>query len=328
MDPSRDLAQVADLIDAAFGDEIDEEGRRVLQEMRAMSRAGPFLWLLSRTSLEFQETFGGYVWVEEGRVVGNVTLNRLTPGGHRWQISNVAVAAAHRRRGIARRLMTCSLEHARAQGGDWVLLQVRADNAPAISLYKDLGFETLGGETYMAWEGTLPLRLETLADAGLPSGYALREIQPNEWPTEMALARAAMPPLMQWEQPVRSQHFRRSSVPGWWAFLTRRLSGREVRRLGVFDAEGELMARLELRLKHRRRQAELRVLVAQRGRGLAERPLLRAGLAFLPDQGPFGAEARFPADLNEVREALLEAGFGEKRTLVHMRLRLETWNHR
>ena len=91
IDPSRDLAQVADLVGTAFAGDIDEDGMRVLKEMRSMSRAGPLLWLLDRTSPEFREAFGGYVWIEEGRVVGNVSLNRLSPLGNRWQISNVAV---------------------------------------------------------------------------------------------------------------------------------------------------------------------------------------------------------------------------------------------
>ena len=74
------------------------------------SRAGPLLWFLSRTSYEFHDAFGGYVWVEEGRVVGNVTLNRLTPAGNRWQISNVAVAMPYRHQGIARQLMELALQ--------------------------------------------------------------------------------------------------------------------------------------------------------------------------------------------------------------------------
>jgi len=322
LDPGRDLAQVADLIDVAFGAEIDEEGQRVLQEMRAMSRAGPLLWFLSRASYEFHEAFGGYVWVEEGRVVGNVTLNRLTPGGNRWQISNVAVATPYRHQGIARQLMELALRYVRSRGGGWAVLQVRVDNAAAISLYEDLSFEALGGETRMTWGGTSALCPEGLEGEGLPAGHTLRATRPDEWAAEYSLARESIRPLMQWERPVRPHQFRRSQLPGWWQSLSRWIGGRETQRLGVFDPEERLGARVQVQLDSWGRRAQLRVLVARHLQGLVEGPLLREGLGLLPRRGGLRAEARFPMELVQVRGALEQAGFEEKRTLVHMRLNL------
>lgn len=321
LDPGRDLGQVADLIEAAFGDDMDEEGRRILQEMRAMSRVGLVLGALCYASSELREAFGGYVWEEGGHVVGNVTLNPATPGGDRWQISNVAVDAAYRRRGIARRLMALALADARRQGGTWALLQVRHDNEAALALYRGLGFEALGGETFMAWQGPLPLPLEALADEEREPGLAVRPLRPVEWPAELDLARAATPPLLQWERPLRPHQFRRSSLPGWWASLVRWLSGKEAHILGAFRGKA-LLARLHLRVDQRMGRASLGVLVAPEARGQAERPLLREGFALLPRSGHLRAEARFPMEQAAVREALEDLGFQHLRTLVHMRLDL------
>ena len=322
LDPSRDLGQVADLIEAAFGDDMDEEGRRVLQEMRAMSSIGLVLGALIYVSGELRESFGGYVWEEDGRVVGNVTLNPVTSSGERWQISNVAVDAPYRRRGIARRLMALALTDARRQGGMWALLQVRHDNEAALALYRSLGFEALGGETFMAWQGALPFPL-AWQESGptLPSDLVLRPIRPEEWPAELDLARAAMPPLMQWERPLRPHQFQRSPLPAWWTALARWFSGQETHVLGVFRGKA-LLARLHLRVDRRAGRAALGVLVAPEARGQLERPLLREGVALLPRAGHLRLEAQFPMEQAAVREALEDLGFQHLRTLVHMRLDL------
>lgn len=57
------------------------------------------------------------------------------------RIMNVAVAPPWRRRGIARMLVDHALSEGRSQGVRRVLLEVRASNEPALSLYRRFGFE-------------------------------------------------------------------------------------------------------------------------------------------------------------------------------------------
>jgi ribosomal protein S18 acetylase RimI-like enzyme len=149
---SRDLRQIAELIELCFSAQMDAGGRSAVREMKVLSNLGPLLGLLA---LFDGTAFGlglGYVWREEGRVVGNVSLYR--GGRHPWLgtgflIANVAVLPEHRRRGIARAMMAETLRLARRKQGQWVSLQVEADNAGAIALYRDLGFEQL--ETISQW---------------------------------------------------------------------------------------------------------------------------------------------------------------------------------
>lgn len=56
------------------------------------------------------------------------------------RIMNVAVAPRARRQGIARRLVEHALAEGRARGARRGLLEVRASNGPALSLYGRLGF--------------------------------------------------------------------------------------------------------------------------------------------------------------------------------------------
>ncbi len=59
-------------------------------------------------------------------------------------ILNLAVHPRHRRRGIARRLLTEGLNQARSLGAAVAWLEVRPSNSPALNLYASLGFQEVG----------------------------------------------------------------------------------------------------------------------------------------------------------------------------------------
>lgn len=62
-------------------------------------------------------------------------------GGGYAGIFGMRTVPDHRRKGLARRVLRALLAEARALGADRAWLQVEADNAPAIALYADEGFE-------------------------------------------------------------------------------------------------------------------------------------------------------------------------------------------
>lgn len=67
-----------------------------------------------------------------------------------WEISrelhitNLAVAPAFRRRGLARRLVQSVLSEARGRRLEQVFLEVRPTNVEALGLYESLGFSVIG----------------------------------------------------------------------------------------------------------------------------------------------------------------------------------------
>lgn len=77
----------------------------------------------------------------DGRLVGYAGTADLAGELH---VMTVAVAPGHRRRGIARRLVTSLLDEARTAGHDTATLEVRATDPAAQSLYASLGFEPVG----------------------------------------------------------------------------------------------------------------------------------------------------------------------------------------
>lgn len=77
------------------------------------------------------------VCVEGDEVVGYAGTFAMPPDA---DIQTVAVRADRQGRGIARRLMVALLDDAEGRGATHTLLEVRADNAAALSLYESLGF--------------------------------------------------------------------------------------------------------------------------------------------------------------------------------------------
>jgi ribosomal protein S18 acetylase RimI-like enzyme len=146
--PFRDSAVVADLIETSFSDTLDPDGRRYLHQMRAGSHKGG----LNRwAAYAFNSTYpplAGFVWEENGRVVGNLSLVPFLYKGQRINmIANVAVDPQYRRRGIARALTAAALEKSKRGYVRATWLQVRQDNQAAKNLYCELGFVSRASRT-------------------------------------------------------------------------------------------------------------------------------------------------------------------------------------
>ncbi len=79
----------------------------------------------------------GLVATCEGEICGYLLASLLPPEGELYRIG---VHPDFRRRGIAFSLMESFLSAAEAQGSTTLFLEVRADNAAAIALYRRAGF--------------------------------------------------------------------------------------------------------------------------------------------------------------------------------------------
>ncbi len=328
VDPSRDMAQIADLMEEAFGEDLTPQSREALREMRFMSYFGPFLWLLDRISPGFHESFQGFAWIEEGRAVGNVSVGRVAPHSLRWLISNVAVRPDYQGQGIAHHLVQAGIELAREYHGTWIILQVHTDNLPARKLYQDLGFEQFAAETKLRLETVKPLPSEDPSTAlrrgpstAPGQGYGLRKRSYSEWRKEYALALDATSKEAQWLMPVRAGHF----MVGLDQRLSRRLSnlmaGRKEYRLAVEEGD-RFIATLTVLASRWRGEHKLKLMVHPDHRGQLEEMLIAEALGILGSYPERGVVVNHPAEHREAIEALQRRGFTEERTLAQMRLAL------
>ena len=78
---------------------------------------------------------------ENGMVVGFVVARQIDV---EWEIENIAVSGAARRRGLGTRLLGEFIELARSRGGKTIFLEVRESNAAAKILYEKWAFQETG----------------------------------------------------------------------------------------------------------------------------------------------------------------------------------------
>lgn len=141
LDERRDLSAVADLVETCFSDSIEPEGRLYIREMRMKARTAGFLQIMGAFAEPNLNPYAGFVWEEDDRLVGNVSIFPFQTLEHRcYLIANVAVHPDYRGRGIGRALTSAGINYARSHNAHAVWLHVRADNGPAVHIYQSLGF--------------------------------------------------------------------------------------------------------------------------------------------------------------------------------------------
>ena len=311
-----DLRPVAELIANAFASELDERGNSALREMRLMSHFGGILGVVNRNTGEFDDMLNGFVWVEAGQVVGNITVQRAEKSGRRWQIANVAVALDHRGRGISRRLMETALDHATECGGQWAVLQVYARNQIARHLYASMGFEEVGG-TVDLWAPDAPR--VTLPDAS----SHLQSFSAADWQPLYELANHQLGAQAQWWRALRRTDFQQTVEEQFGEWLARLAGQRHVYRRAIqvsprFEAAAILSAR-RWRGEHR-----IQLWVRPEHYGSHDATLIQWALATLQ------AYPRWPVvvSVNTGHVAALDIlqtyHFEPRRTLLTLRKRIGT----
>jgi ribosomal protein S18 acetylase RimI-like enzyme len=309
-DPSGDLGVVAELIGIAFGDGLDPAGRAALADMRRIARWGGILgWLYSPAWSSMGST-PGFVWVEDGRVVGNVSLRRALRWGG-FLIGNVAVHPDWQGRGIASKLLEKALGEIPAQGGHWAGLEVEADNQVARRLYAAEGFQEIGRVLHM-------LRPAGLSwDGDFPQHPALRRGRGRDGSALVDLVQAVIPdhqrPLLE----LRLQDYQ----PSWERTLDHLLEGRR-ETWWVIEAVAQVCAAVRISRERRGYPDRLEVLVSPDGEGRFEDVLVRQAVSSLQGAPKKPIEILLPNATDSLVAALGSVGFKKLRVLVQMRLDL------
>jgi [ribosomal protein S18]-alanine N-acetyltransferase len=119
-------------------------GQADLDTIEAIERASyPTPWSRSMFAAELRKpsalALGAYL--ETGELVGYAFVSRYVDA---WHLMNVAVAPAHRRKGIATVLLERLFEVTSGDPRRGYTLEVRVSNNDAIRLYERLGFRSRG----------------------------------------------------------------------------------------------------------------------------------------------------------------------------------------
>jgi ribosomal protein S18 acetylase RimI-like enzyme len=312
----RDLPQVADLIELCFSSNMDDEGQSYLQQMRRASRDNDFLRWAGQVVDSASLPLSGFVWEENGRIVGNASL--VPQPFKRRKIALIANVATHpdfRRRGIGRALTERTMSYAGEKGAREIWLQVRDDNPTAIQIYAGLGFIERARRTSYHFKSEMPLAgapRPALAQPGATDGVTVTRPRPLDWPLQHNWLNRAHPDELRWY----SRWDWDILGPGVRNWLYRLFAESDVRQWAAVR-DGNLLATLSW-MTTARTANTLWLAAGPEGDAAGVRSVLAAARRDLANRGRLTVE--YPA--GEVADAIQSAGFMAFRTLVWMRATL------
>jgi GNAT superfamily N-acetyltransferase len=302
MDPRRDGVALADLLETAFRDEpADDEGQAMLRMLRNF---GVF-------DVSMTDGATGFLWTEDGRIVGNASLMRNRARPDTWLVGNVGTHPAFRGRGIATALVTSCMRYAAGRGGARVALQVTNTNTAAMRVYARLGFEVVGLVSHYA-RPALGLVAQEMLHA-LPGHAQPRPAGWRESGRVWALSRRNFPPALTHAEAFSADDYR----PGLMWRIRNAIEGNPVTWLTLGDR-----AALRLRAGPDMDSALIELMPAEHARSDELQALLSAALARLNPRGrrPIQAhQSRLNDPGSDAAHVALQAlGFASLRTLAHM----------
>jgi len=291
---------------------MDPAGERAIRDMRATGRWSFLFGWMDRLAPPGEGMAPGFVWVEDDRIVGNVSVRRGGLLRRGWIVGNVAVAREWRRRGIARALMQAAIDLAHQNDGEWVALLARSDGAAARSLYESLAFDTLG-ET-IQYRRTRPAPVAQPRPLGEDR---VRRGAARDGERIYQLARAAIPEELRWAEPLRRDDFLIGLDRNFANWLSRRHEA-----WWVIESDAGMLGAAHMVIAPPPREGRLWVGVVPGHQGQYEERLVRAALFPVENAARSVIFAGVPATQVSARAALEATGFEVYRRLTHMRLKL------
>jgi ribosomal protein S18 acetylase RimI-like enzyme len=298
----------------------------VLRELRLLGRLGPLSVLLLAMSSPVDGLLNGFVYEQDGKVVGNVTLSRPTGHAHRWQVSNVAVLDAYRGQGIGRSLVETALDAIQQRGGRVAYLYVRDDNPAAVHLYESMGFVALDHLTDLVPAGQA-LRSEadrppeSVADAELG---LLRRLRASEGQALYELVGQARGAGQKWLGLPRRRRFVRTADERFFQWLSALWRGPRETFWGASPTNRSLLAGMSVREASgwERKPHRIEIWVHPSYRGRLEHKLAQDVTTLVARLAPHRVFLSLSASEQAMIDALLERPFSRARTLILMRLEL------
>lgn len=315
-DVGRDLPQVTELVREAFAQELRETGSRPLHNAGLYSRLHSFLRSEPANLFSFMRMFDGFVYVDRGQVVGNVSMQKLDSFGHRWQLANVAVAASHKRQGIGSRLVQTATDNLRTLGAKHAVLQVRTDNLPARNLYAKQGFQRLGGMADL--EGRCPLQIGPRPGNPAP----ISALPGEEWQQVHDLAKVQVGGHMQWWHPIRPGDFVHDWPRRAGEWLGETLGVASVTRFGIRLGTERLATAIVLRSTHWKRVHKVSWWTRPQQYGQYEDDMVDTLAGLLAAQDHCRIHVQVDADHHQAIKGLTAMGLRVKPSLDTMRCEL------
>lgn len=181
-----------------------DEAESASESARNLRRIWPLVRVFQGLSPRLRDIVRGYVWEENGQVVGFTNANRQG-GTHTWYIASVGVLPAYRGQGIAQKLVEATVALIRKRGGARVLLDMTDGNVPAYKLYEKVGFARYSSS------GMYTITPDEPPPASLlPEGYRQEPQGYADWQPRYELEKRVIPGSLQEYEPVERSRYHRS----------------------------------------------------------------------------------------------------------------------
>ncbi len=312
---TKDTRQVFDLLHVSFGPLQRPTQSWLMSNRYSLSHTANWSSRLSQLAHGFVP---GFVWEEDGQIVGNATLLQSEIPG-RYLVANVAVHPDYRRRGIARGLMDEIIPYVAKLKGRRIMLQVDSINESAVLLYRSLNFDILG--TINRWNAS-PERLRPLSDPS-HTGIRVQALLRREWQAAFELDLRSVNPDLTWPIPPAPDQYKFNI----WRRLgdllnARHFEGWVCRRRNPASGGRTILAGLATVTSDWGRPTWLRLRVDPDFRGQLEGALISKSLERLRRQRRAIIRVSHPAGDQLTNDLLSEANFRLERSLSVMNLEL------
>ena len=210
------------------------EEEDIAREIKSLRRLWPLVRVAQLISKPMKDLFRGFLWEEDGRI-GAVVIAQRRGSTNTWTIGTVGVLPEFRRRGLARRLLTKTLDDIRQRGGTHVVLGVIDENVPAYSLYRSLGFEHYSSqvEFNLTPQGNCEQHCR-------PAGYSESMLNRFDWEKRYDLVKRITPEDVRKYEPVEAGRFKNPAVVRVIALLLDRMQKR-IEKRSLFHKAGTIV---------------------------------------------------------------------------------------
>ena len=300
----RDGQSVAGLLELCFQHEgIDDSGHRLIHILRNYGITQS--WMMQGSL--------GFVWLEDGQVLGNASIQRNATRRDTWIIGNVATHPDHRGRGIATAVTDACIRLALRRGARNVALQVIANNVPAFRMYRTLGFQPTGEVIHYHRSPMRTSPIET--DYSAHPTTHLRSAGWHDKHEIWQLASRNTPEALTYAEPYDASLYHLGLR---WSF-TNSMNGNP-EKWWVADGASGLLGAVRTRVNFDGSEHHLELMVQEDDDEQTAYELACIGLHRLEDYitKPIYAAQSRPHDATHT--ALERTGFQPSRHLIHMRL--------
>lgn len=169
IDIKKDYDELVPFYDLIFEKELTAKGISIKSFLDEFKKMMPFFKIMGIFSKNFRHVFDGFVYENNrGEIVSTVNVGY---SGNYWEIAMVATHPDYRRKGLAKKLILKSLEHAKKHNAKQCVLEVLEENDPAYILYKKLGFTHFDTMMKLKLEKG---KLNSINNHEIPYGYIIQ----------------------------------------------------------------------------------------------------------------------------------------------------------